>query len=272
MVFFVNIELNIRRLQSWFLHSNSLQFCDVLQHFLDIFADACILIEFFEWFLLLQITMAAPVDIDGEKKHVITQAPPPPVVHIANPVPLGLMAFGTTTFVLSCYNAAIFGVHIGTPPNVVIGMAIFYGGIAQFLAGMWEFRTGNTFAATAFGSYGAFWLSYAAIYIPWFNVADSYSPTYEGELGSALGIFLLGWTLFTFFMWFGTLRANVALFLLFTFLTITFALLTITEFKRGSGHHWQRVSDAYKLAFFDRLTATSLINGMATLLTLPSLL
>jgi len=163
--------------------------------------------------------------------------PPPPLPHvpaIANPVPLGLFAFGTTTFVLSCYNAGIFGIHLSTPPNLVIGMAVFYGGIAQFAAGMWEFRTGNTFGATAFASYGSFWLSYAAILIPWFGVGDSYDA-YQRELGSALGIFLLGWALFTFLMWFGTLRTNLALSALFAFLTLTFLLLSIAEFKRASG-------------------------------------
>jgi succinate-acetate transporter protein len=90
----------------------------------------------------------------------------------------------------------------------MIGLAIFYGGIAQFLVGMWEFKTGNTFGATAFSSYGAFWLSYAAILVPWFGVFDTY-VLYKKEVGSALGIFLLGWALFTLMIWFGTLWSKV---------------------------------------------------------------
>jgi succinate-acetate transporter protein len=89
-------------------------------------------------------------------------------------------------FVLSCYSAGIFGVSLSTLPNVVTGLAVFYGGLAQLLAGVWEFKTGNTFDATAFSSYGAFWLAYAAIQIP-------------------IAIFLLSWTIFTFIMWLGIL-------------------------------------------------------------------
>ena len=73
---------------------------------------------------------------------------------IANPAPLGLSAFALTTFVLSAANAGWF-----TGASIVIGLAFFYGGVAQMLAGMWEFRSGNTFGATAFTSYGAFWIA-----------------------------------------------------------------------------------------------------------------
>src|SRR5207253_10827570 len=82
---------------------------------------------------------------------------------IANPGPLGLCAFALTTFVLSCVNAGLFPAG---GQNIVVGLALFYGGFAQILAGMWEFRTGNTFGATAFTSYGAFWLSFADIFCP----------------------------------------------------------------------------------------------------------
>jgi succinate-acetate transporter protein len=172
------------------------------------------------------------VNTDGYGKagmHEPVALPPP-----ASAVPLGLLAFGTTTFVLSCYNAGIWGVQATSPPNVVVGMALFYGGMTQILAGMWEFRFGNTFTATAFGTYGSFWLSYAAIYIPWFGIEDAYSANAK-NVGPALGIFLLGWALITFMLWVGTLRANVALVTLFTFLTLTFVLLSIAEFKGPHG-------------------------------------
>src|SRR5919199_5489727 len=78
---------------------------------------------------------------------------------IANPAPLGLAGFALTTFVLSLFNAGVLD-EAGEP--VVLGLALAYGGGAQLLAGMWEFRTGNTFGATAFTSYGAFWLSFWA--------------------------------------------------------------------------------------------------------------
>ncbi|KAG0622620.1 hypothetical protein M758_3G112100 [Ceratodon purpureus] len=154
-------------------------------------------------------------------------------VRIANPAPLGLCGFALTTFVLSCYNAGIFGISLSTPPNVVVGLALFYGGLAQLLAGMWEFKTGNTFGATAFSSYGAFWLAYAAIHIPGFGIKQAYANGYEKDILDAIGIFLLAWTIFTFIMWLGTLRANIALSMLFAFLTITFMLLTIADFRRS---------------------------------------
>ena len=78
---------------------------------------------------------------------------------IANPAPLGLAAFATTTFILSMFNAGLVS-SSGEP--IVFGMALAYGGLAQMLAGMWEFRTGNVFGATAFTSFGAFWLSFWA--------------------------------------------------------------------------------------------------------------
>ncbi|KAG0553965.1 hypothetical protein KC19_12G052500 [Ceratodon purpureus] len=181
-------------------------------------------------------------------KHV-THPPSPHFHHVANPAPLGLMGFALTTFVLSCYNAGIFGISVTSPPNVVTGLALFYGGLAQLLAGMWEFKTGNTFGATAFASYGAFWLSYAAILIPWFGVHDGYLG-HEQDVAPAIAIFLLGWTIFTFMMWFGTLKTNLALSALFAFLTVTFLLLTIAEYKGTQGHRIKRAG-----GFFGIFTA-----------------
>ena len=144
---------------------------------------------------------------------------------IANPAPLGLCAFGLTTFVLSSANAGLF-----TGAEIVLSLAFFYGGLAQLLAGMWEFKTGNTFGATAFTSYGAFWLSLAL------------SITFKKLMipnGEALGFFLLGWTIFTAIMFLATLRLNTALILLFAFLLATFACLTAGEFlgTGGAGVH-----------------------------------
>jgi succinate-acetate transporter protein len=171
-----------------------------------------------------------------------------PVTNTINPAPLGLIAFGLTTFVLSCYNAGIWGIQVGSPPNVVIGLAVFYGGLAQFIAGMWEFAAGNTFGATAFTSYGAFWLAYSALYIPWFGVIDAYetAPAHTKNIDPAVGIFLLAWAMFTFFMWFGTFKSNIAFCLLFFFLTLTFVLLSISEFKRSNltGNRVKRVTFA----------------------------
>src|SRR4051812_49511812 len=84
---------------------------------------------------------------------------PPIAPSIGDPAPLGLAAFALTTFVLSMFNSGLVS-EKGVP--VVLGLALAYGGLAQLLAGMWEFRTGNTFGAVAFTSYGAFWLSFWA--------------------------------------------------------------------------------------------------------------
>lgn len=156
-------------------------------------------------------------------------------VRIANPAPLGLCAFALTMFVLSCYNAGIFGMSLTTPPNVVTGLSVFYAGFAQLLAGMWEFRTGNTYGATAFTSYAAFWLAYAALLIPGFGIKEAYDGGYEQEFIDAIAIFLLGWTIFTFLMWLGTLKANIAISSMFLLLALSLGLLTIAEFKRSLG-------------------------------------
>jgi hypothetical protein len=144
---------------------------------------------------------------------------------IANPGALGLFSFASTTFILSLINVQTKGVHT---PNVVVGMAIFTGGLAQLLAGMWEFPRGNVFGATAFSSYGAFWLSYAAILIPSSGVLDAYAD--PKELSNALGIYLIAWFMFTFMLFIGALRKNVGFILLLGFLALTFMLLAIGEF------------------------------------------
>lgn len=157
----------------------------------------------------------------------------PPVHKFANPAPLGLSAFALTTFVLSMYNARAMGIHV---PNVVAGLAFFYGGAVQILAGMWEFASENTFAACAFCSYGGFWISYAAILTPAFGITAAFKTAdAEDQLGSALGFFLLGWTIFTFMLWLCTIRSTWAFSSLFFFLWITFLLLAIGEFKASVG-------------------------------------
>src|SRR4051795_9477721 len=109
----------------------------------------------------------------------------------ADPAPLGLAAFALTTFVLSMFNAGL--VSKGGEP-VVLGLALAYGGVAQILAGMWEFRTGNTFGAVAFTSFGAFWVSY------WVLVAFFADKIPAEHLGSALGLYLIAWGIFTTYM------------------------------------------------------------------------
>ncbi|KAJ7241448.1 Gpr1 family protein [Mycena rebaudengoi] len=144
---------------------------------------------------------------------------------IANPASLGLFSFASTTFILSFYNITIRGIHA---PNVVVGMALFTGGIAQLLAGMWEFPRGNVFGATAFTSYGAFWLSYATILIPGSGITAAYKT--EEELHNALGIFLFAWFIVTVLLLITALRKSVAFIALFGCLAVTFLLLGLGEF------------------------------------------
>jgi succinate-acetate transporter protein len=138
--------------------------------------------------------------------------------------PLGLAGFAATTFMLSVYNADLLA---STTANIVLPMAFWYGGFAQAAAGLWEYATNNTFGATAFVSYGAFWLSFATINQFW--APTGYASAQD--INSAVGIYLLAWTIFTAYMFIASLRMSVALVALFGFLEVTFALLTAGHFN-----------------------------------------
>jgi succinate-acetate transporter protein len=139
---------------------------------------------------------------------------------LADPGPLGLAAFALTTFVLSMFNSGLIG--SGGEP-VVFGLALAYGGLAQLLAGMWEFRTGNTFGALAFTSYGAFWLSFWA-YVQFFAVNVP-----AKDAGHAVGLYLIAWGIFTSYMFIASLRTTAAVALVFVLLATTFLLLGIGD-------------------------------------------
>jgi len=137
---------------------------------------------------------------------------------VADPAALGLAGFAMTTFVLSLANTGL----IAGAGAAVLGLALFYGGIAQLLAGMWEFVKGNTFGAVAFSSYGAFWLSF------WFLLVSGADKT-AGAAG--VGAYLLAWTIFTAFMTIGAVKSSKVVLLVFIALTLTFLLLTIHAFS-----------------------------------------
>jgi succinate-acetate transporter protein len=140
---------------------------------------------------------------------------------VADPAPLGLAGFATTTFILSMINANLVGGGVATAAGIVAGMAFAYGGIAQFAAGLWEFRNGNTFGATAFCSFGMFWLSFYLL----LHVTASALP--KTEIFSAIGLYLWAWAIFTAYMTVVALRTTGAVFAVFLLLTITFILLGI---------------------------------------------
>jgi succinate-acetate transporter protein len=138
----------------------------------------------------------------------------------ANPAPLGLAGFGITTLVLSMMNANL--VSFDKNVTVVLGLAIAYGGLAQLLAGMWEFRTGNTFGAVAFTSYGAFWISFyflVQVQLPGLVKA--------GDPGSAIGLYLWAWAIFTGYMFLCSFASARSVSVVFLLLTLTFIFLGI---------------------------------------------
>ena len=200
------------------------------------------------------INPASATDLDADKRRFR---------QFANPAPLGLCGFALTTFVLSLINVHARSVLV---PNIVIGLgispeikvqkltvALAYGGFAQFCAGMWEFACGNTFGALAFTSYGAFWLSFACIFIPFFNIANAEGYVKDkSQLFDAIGHYLMctsfplqqnsdimyiGWGIFTFFLLIGTLRSSVAFFLLFFTLTLAFFMLA-TGYYLDENQSW----------------------------------
>ncbi|MEU6477405.1 acetate uptake transporter [Streptomyces sp. NPDC047017] len=140
----------------------------------------------------------------------------------ADPAPVGLAGFALTTLLLSIVNTGLLKETGAIVP--VLALAAFYGGLAQFVAGLFEFRRGNTFGATAFMSYGAFWLTY------WWLVQQL---TSAGDVHVALGLYLLGWGIFTAYMAVAALRTSLAVLGVFVLLTITFVLLAVGEFQGG---------------------------------------
>jgi len=140
---------------------------------------------------------------------------------VADPGPLGLAAFALTTFVLSFFNA---GLAPASGEPIVFGLAFAYGGLAQILAGMWEFRTGNTFGAVAFTSYGAFWLSFFAFALWFEKLLPGKDP---GVAGHAVGLYLIAWGIFTAYMFIASLRTTAAVALVFALLAVTFIVLGI---------------------------------------------
>lgn len=138
---------------------------------------------------------------------------------LANPAPLGLMGFGMTTVLLNIHNAGFFPLG-----SMILAMGLCYGGLAQVIAGVLEYKKGNTFGLTAFTSYGFFWISLVVLLIlPKMGLADAPSREF-------MGCYLAMWGIFTGFMFIGTLKANRALQVIFSSLTLLFFLLAVGHF------------------------------------------
>ncbi len=153
---------------------------------------------------------------------------------LANPAPLGLLGFGLTTVLLNLHNAGLFGLD-----TMILGMGLAYGGLAQVIVGIMEFKKGNTFGTVAFMSYGLFWWSLVALWaiprLSFFN-EGGLAPI-GAATNTAMAAYFFMWGLFTFVMFFGTLKTNRALQFVFMSLAILFFLLVARELM-GNAVSW----------------------------------
>ncbi len=194
----------------------------------------------------------------------------PTVVELApaaDPAPLGLAAFALTTFMLSGHNATFI------PDVLWVGLALFYGGLVQLLAGMWEFRNRNVFGSTAFSTYGGFWLSLGVFVV--LAEATSLGGGLKGsDVDNGLAWFLLSFAIFNTYMMLWSLRVNVAVFAVFLTLEITEILLTIGFFRLAHGGTpwilhaggWAGIVTAATAWY---ASAAGVVNGMAPRPVLP---
>jgi hypothetical protein len=186
---------------------------------------------------------------------------------IADPAPLGLGAFALTTFMLSGHNATFI------PDVLWVGLALFYGGLAQLLAGMWEFRNRNVFGATAFSTYGGFWLALGVTVV--LIDATGLGAGLKGpDVDNGLAWFLLSFAIFNTYMMFWSLRINVAVFAVFLTLEITEILLAIGFFQVAHGNSdwilhaggWAGIVTAAAAWY---ASAAGVVNGMSPRPVLP---
>lgn len=161
--------------------------------------------------------MANLIDRNGDKVRTIAEDT------TSNPAPLGLMGFGMTTVLLNVHNAGFYEMN-----SMILAMGVFYGGIAQIIAGVMEWKKNNTFGTTAFTSYGLFWLTLVGlILLPKTGWVEATSP-------GALGVYLIMWGIFTGYMFVGTLKLNRALQFVFGTLTLLFFLLALGDFTESA--------------------------------------
>jgi uncharacterized protein len=185
----------------------------------------------------------------------------------ADPAPLGLAAFALTTFMLSGHNASFI------PDILWVGLALFYGGLVQLLAGMWEFRNRNVFGSTAFSTYGGFWLALGGFVV--LAEATKLGGTLKAaDVNNGLAWFVLSFAIFNTYMMFWALRVNLAVFGVFLTLEITEILLTIGFFKVAHGQSawmlhaggWAGIVTA-AVAWYT--SAAGVVNGMSPKPVLP---
>src|SRR3954468_22765369 len=195
---------------------------------------------------------------------VVAERPVAPALYataVADPAPLGLAAFALTTFLLSGHNASFI------PDVIWLGAALFYGGLAQLLAGMWEFRNRNVFGATAFSTYGGFWLALGT-FVVLAGTTKLGAGLHGTDVPNALAWFVMGFAFFNLYMLLWNTRVNVATFLVFLTLQITEVLLCIGFFNEAHGGSawithaggWAGVATA-AVAWYT--SAAGVVNGMS---------
>ena len=183
-------------------------------------------------------------------------------IPVADPAPLGLAAFALTTFLLSGHNASFI------PDAIWVGTALFYGGLIQLLAGMWEFRNRNVFGATAFSTYGGFWLS-LGVFVTLITVSKNFAGLLQGpDVDNSLAWFLLAFAIFNTYMLFWSSRVSIAIFLVFLTLEVTEILLVIGFFRiaNGSSDYWLHVggwAGIVTAAVAWYASAAGVVNGMS---------
>ncbi len=187
---------------------------------------------------------------------------------VADPAPLGLAAFALTTFLLSGHNATFI------PDGIWIGAAIFYGGLVQLLAGMWEFKNRNVFGSTAFATYGGFWLS-LGIFVVLLHTSSGFASLFKGaDIDNALAWFLLAFAIFNTYMLLWASRLNLATFAVFLTLEVTEILLVIGFFLVAHGRTdfwlhaggWSGIVTALTAWY---TSAAGVVNGMSPKAVVP---
>ena len=180
---------------------------------------------------------------------------------VADPAPLGLAGFALTTFLLTGHDASFI------PDLIWVGPALFYGGLVQLLAGMWEFKNGNVFGATAFSTYGGFWMGIGIFVV--LATSTSFASSYKGaDLTNAQAWFLIAFAIFNTYMLLHSLRVTVAVFLVFLTLEVTEIVLAIGNFNLSHGGtmwwvHFGGWCGIVTAAAAWYASAAGVVNGMA---------
>ncbi|KAK2811604.1 hypothetical protein FQN50_001946 [Emmonsiellopsis sp. PD_5] len=180
---------------------------------------------------------AGPATIDP-RQTTVSLVPNPSYLRPANPGPLGLLSFAITTFVLALYQCGAglpdSNPHGSVGPDqAVFGLAVFFGGGAQFIAGIMEFVAGNTFGTTVHCSYGAFWLGFAMFLVPSLGIKDAYAGD-KRAYSFALGIYLFFWFVLTLMFLIAALRTNYTIIAVLGLLVLAFFFLSIAQFVMTS--------------------------------------